>query len=181
MYENTRALPATAADDAPPAAPRALIDDLAQSNRRHESRVRELEAAADALRRQFEVCERRLQMIMARLADAEDRAGHRTLAGAIRSVASGQSNLSFDDAWALIGEHARDIAHAQTPDPHLGAREREVLRLLTEGHRSPVIAGRLGIKVATVEVHRRNIMRKIGLHTVAELTKYAVREGLTTL
>ena len=39
----------------------------------------------------------------------------------------------------------------------------------------------MGIAAATVEVHRRNIMRKLGLHTVAELTKYALREGLTSL
>jgi two-component system NarL family response regulator len=44
--------------------------------------------------------------------------------------------------------------------------------------RSPAIANELGIAVGTVEVHRRNIMRKLGLHSVAELTRYAVREGL---
>ena len=63
----------------------------------------------------------------------------------------------------------------------LSAREREVLRLLSEGCRSPCIAERLGITLATVEVHRRNIMRKLGLHTVAALTRYALREGLIAL
>ena len=67
------------------------------------------------------------------------------------------------------------------PVQPLSAREREVLRLLTEGSRSPCIAAHLGISVATVEVHRRNIMRKLGLHTIALLTKYALREGLTSL
>jgi two-component system NarL family response regulator len=43
---------------------------------------------------------------------------------------------------------------------------------------SPAIAKELGISVGTVEVHRRSIMRKLGLHTVAELTRYAIREGL---
>ena len=57
----------------------------------------------------------------------------------------------------------------------------EVLGLLASGRRSPDIARSLGISVATVEVHRRNIMRKLGLHTIAELTKYAVRKGLTPL
>ena len=65
--------------------------------------------------------------------------------------------------------------------PSLSTREREVLKLLTEGVRSPCIATGLLISRATVEVHRRNIMRKLGLHTIAALTKYAVREGLTSL
>lgn len=63
----------------------------------------------------------------------------------------------------------------------LCAREREVLKLLTEGMRSPYIAKKLGIKTATVEVHRRNIMRKLNLHSIAALTKYALRAGLTSL
>ena len=62
--------------------------------------------------------------------------------------------------------------------PDLSRRELEVLRLIAEGVRSPAIANELGIAVGTVEVHRRNIMRKLGLHSVAELTRYAVREGL---
>jgi len=52
--------------------------------------------------------------------------------------------------------------------------------LLAEGCTSPIIAGRLHIATSTVEVHRRNIMRKLDLHSVAELTKYAVRNGLTS-
>jgi two-component system NarL family response regulator len=63
----------------------------------------------------------------------------------------------------------------------LGRRERQVLALLANGKRSTEIASELAISVATVEVHRRNIMRKLDLHTVAELTKYAIREGLTSL
>ncbi len=68
-----------------------------------------------------------------------------------------------------------------TADRVLGAREREVLQLLAEGHTSPRISARLDITTRTVETHRRNIMRKLDLHSVAELTKYAVREGLTSL
>jgi len=60
----------------------------------------------------------------------------------------------------------------------LGRREREVLRLIAEGLRSPAIAEQLNMGVATVDVHRRNIKRKLGLHTVAELTRYAMREGI---
>jgi two-component system NarL family response regulator len=63
-------------------------------------------------------------------------------------------------------------------NPRLSRREREVLRLIAEGTRSPSIAEQLNISLGTVEVHRRNIMRKLGLRTVADLTRYAVREGL---
>jgi two-component system NarL family response regulator len=63
----------------------------------------------------------------------------------------------------------------------LGARERQVLGLIAQGRRSGEIALSLHISPATVEAHRRNIMRKLGLHTVAELTRYAVREGIAEL
>jgi len=61
----------------------------------------------------------------------------------------------------------------------LGDREREVLQLLAEGLTSAEIAGKLHIAPNTVETHRRNIMRKLDLHNVVELTRYAIREGLT--
>jgi two-component system NarL family response regulator len=66
------------------------------------------------------------------------------------------------------------------PTP-LAPREREILVLIADGKRSAQIAETLSISVGTVEAHRRNIMAKLGLHNVADLTKYAVREGLTSL
>jgi two-component system response regulator NreC len=63
----------------------------------------------------------------------------------------------------------------------LTAREREVLQLLAEGLSSPEIGQRLFVATSTVETHRRNVMRKLGIHSVADLTKYAIREGLTSL
>jgi DNA-binding CsgD family transcriptional regulator len=63
----------------------------------------------------------------------------------------------------------------------LGAREREVLQLVAEGRTSAETAKSMHISIKTVETHRRNIARKLGLHGTAELTKYAVREGLTSL
>lgn len=62
----------------------------------------------------------------------------------------------------------------------LSAREREVLILIANGRTSAEIAAELAISAGTVEAHRRNLMAKLGLHTIAELTKYAVREGLTS-
>ena len=63
----------------------------------------------------------------------------------------------------------------------LGPREREVLQLLAEGLTSSEIAERLSVATSTVDTHRRNLMRKLDLHNVAELTRFAIREGLTPL
>jgi len=63
----------------------------------------------------------------------------------------------------------------------LSTREREVLQLLAEGKTSKQIAAALGVAVSTVETHRRQIMDKLELRSIAELTKYAIREGLTSL
>jgi DNA-binding NarL/FixJ family response regulator len=63
----------------------------------------------------------------------------------------------------------------------LSSREREVLQLLAEGKNTKEIAGQLSVSVKTIETHRKQIMDKLDLHTIAELTKYAIREGLTQL
>ncbi len=63
----------------------------------------------------------------------------------------------------------------------LSAREREVLQLLAEGRSAKDIAGALGVSIKTVETHRKNVMDKLAIHSIAELTKYAIREGLTHL
>jgi len=60
-------------------------------------------------------------------------------------------------------------------------REREVLQLIAEGKSTKEIGSRLGLSVKTVESHRRNLMEKLNLWSIAELTKYAVREGITSL
>jgi two-component system NarL family response regulator len=64
---------------------------------------------------------------------------------------------------------------------NLGRREVEVLRLIAEGKSSPQIGQQLHIAPSTVDVHRRNIMKKLDLHTVVDLTKYAILMGLTRL
>ena len=61
------------------------------------------------------------------------------------------------------------------------SREREVLQLIAEGKGTKEIAYTLGVSVKTVETHRQQIMKKLNLHSVAELTRYAIREGLTPL
>lgn len=76
-------------------------------------------------------------------------------------------------------ELLRDLDHSETSP--LSIREREVLQLVAEGKTTKEIAAVLNLSVKTVESHRKQIMDKLDLHSVAELTKYAIREGLTQL
>jgi len=97
---------------------------------------------------------------------------------AIRAVAAGHGYFSPEIAGAL----ALDMREG-TPEGHaerLAPRERQVLQLIAEGVRTTAIAEQLNVSASTVEVHRRNIMRKLGLRTIADLTRYAVREGLVS-
>jgi DNA-binding NarL/FixJ family response regulator len=104
---------------------------------------------------------------------------------AIRTVAGGQHFLSPEITTAVVNHSDSDITPpaepVAPPVSTLSPREREVLRLVADGVRTTEIARRLGITEATVEVHRRNVMQKLDLRSVAQLTKYAVREGLSTL
>jgi len=101
------------------------------------------------------------------------------LVRAINAVINGQNYVCPEAAGALT---AQVLGSGAEPNaPRLARREREVLRMISQGMRSQAIGEQLHISVSTVEVHRRNIMRKLGLHTIAELTKYAIREGITAL
>ena len=102
------------------------------------------------------------------------------LLNAVRVVSAGKSFLSPDVTDVVVDQWRRSSAPRPSPDVLLGSREREVLQLLAEGLTSLQIGRRLHLSSRTVETHRRNLMRKLGLHNVAELTKYAVREGITT-
>lgn len=72
-------------------------------------------------------------------------------------------------------------APSSRPTRRLSARECEVLKLLAEGHSSKEIAKQLAVAVPTVETHRRQIVDKLGVRSVARLTKWAIRAGITTL
>jgi DNA-binding NarL/FixJ family response regulator len=100
---------------------------------------------------------------------------------AIDAVSEGNHYLSPRITGAVIDTHLRVTSEPQSSGPEtLSSREQEIVQLLAEGHTSPEIARRLHISTRTVEGHRRNIMRKLKVHSVAELTKYAIREGLTS-
>ena len=95
----------------------------------------------------------------------------------------GKKYLSSDIARGVVDEYV-EISSARSANPAfvvLTDREREALQLVSEGKSTKDVADQLNISVKTVETHRRNIMEKLNLHSMAELTKYAVREGLTSL
>lgn len=103
------------------------------------------------------------------------------LVKAIRAVQANQPFVSQGIAQTLVEFVMRDNPATGTAYTDLTPREREVLQLLGEGMTSKEIAGELSISIKTVETYRRDIMSKLDLHSVAELTKYAIREGLITL
>jgi len=104
------------------------------------------------------------------------------LVQAIRTVTSGQSYLSPGITDTMINDYAQRISDSDgSAFSVLTNREREVLQLLAEGRTTKQIAEQLYVSVKTVETHRQHLMEKLDVRSVAELTKYAVREGLTSL
>ena len=104
------------------------------------------------------------------------------LALAIRAVASGKTYLSPSISGVVVEDYLRRLTKTGFSSSEvLTDREREVLQLMAEGKSTKQIALKLSISVKTVETHRRQIMNKLDIHTVAELTKYAIRKGLTSL
>ena len=100
---------------------------------------------------------------------------------AIRTVAAGKTFFSPDVAGNIISECMCGAGYEEKSTRKLTAREREVLQLLSEGKSSLQIAEILDLHERTIDVHRHKIMKKLDIHNVAGLTKYAVREGLTSL
>ena len=104
------------------------------------------------------------------------------LVQAIKAVAAGGRYLSPMITDVVVSDYVKRLsATADSPFEALKAREREVLQLVTEGKSTKQIALELHVSTKTIEANRRQIMEKLNIHSVAELTKYAVREGLTTL
>lgn len=105
------------------------------------------------------------------------------LVRAITEVMKGKKYLSPEVARGVVDEYV-EISTKITENAAfvvLTDRERETLQLLAEGSTTKEIADLMNISVKTVETHRRNIMDKVHLHSVAELTKYAIREGITSV
>jgi DNA-binding NarL/FixJ family response regulator len=99
---------------------------------------------------------------------------------AIRAVVNGQTYICPEVAGAVVDSmRGAGKSRAKTAAPSLAPRERVIVRLLAEGKTSAQIAKELRIATSTVDTHRRNIMRKLDMRNVAEITRYAIREGIT--
>ena len=94
----------------------------------------------------------------------------------IEAVAAGRTFFCKESSRVMMQRLAEESGVSQ-----LSVREREVLRLIAQGKRAHAVADQLHISASTVEVHRRNIMRKLGLHNSVELARYAIREGIAPL
>lgn len=97
---------------------------------------------------------------------------------AIETVLSGECYVSPRLSTLMVSDFVRRTSSAVLQREALSDREISVLRAIAEGCSNKEIATRLIISVKTVESHRHNLMNKLELHTVADLTKYAIREGL---
>ncbi|MFH1570038.1 MAG: response regulator transcription factor [Gemmatimonadota bacterium] len=104
------------------------------------------------------------------------------LAQAVREVMAGRLYLSPKIADVVIHEYVQHLSDQPAAGKAtLTAREREVLQLLVEGKSAEQIAEVLHVSINTVGTHRHRIMEKLDIHSLPELTKYAIREGLTFL
>ncbi len=104
------------------------------------------------------------------------------LVRAINTVHGGEAFFSPEVARVALNQFVRGSGSAgPTPGATLTTREREVLVQIAEGLSNKEIANHLGVGVRTVETHRERIMRKLDIHSVAGLTKYAISKGLVTL
>ena len=101
---------------------------------------------------------------------------------AIRAVVADETYLCPQIATVLRNDYLQRLLQSEVPlSSALSPREREVLQLMAEGKSTKEIAFSFSLSVKTVEAHRQRIMEKLDIHSIAELTKYAIREGLTSV
>ncbi len=104
------------------------------------------------------------------------------LVSAIKSVAKNKTYMSSEIADTVMKSYAHDLVKKESSEVEsLTTREREVLQLIAEGSSSSQIASRLFISVKTVSTHRRQIMEKLNTDNIADLIKFALKEGLISL
>ena len=100
---------------------------------------------------------------------------------AVQAVLAGEVYLARKIAGVVVQDYVQRLASEEGASSPLTGREREVLQLVAEGRSTKGIAAHLHVSIKTIETHRSQIMDKLDLHSVAELTKYAIRQGLTSL
>src|SRR5689334_20020182 len=101
------------------------------------------------------------------------------LVRAIQSVCDGEPFFSAEVARAAMSQFVSSGGKKE-PFAQLTQREREVLALIADGQSNKEIASQLGIGVRTIETHRERIMRKLGIHTIAGLTRFAIMSGVVS-
>jgi len=108
--------------------------------------------------------------------------GFEEINSALKVILTGRKYVGPDVAEVVIG---RAVAHwlseSQRELPKVSSREREVLQLVAEGKSTKEIAASLYVSIKTVETHRRQIMSRLKLPNIAQLTKFAIREGITSV
>jgi two-component system, NarL family, response regulator NreC len=106
--------------------------------------------------------------------------GHAELISAIRAVAGGQHFLCKAVASRVLATylHGGDPQTSQDPLHSITARERQVLTRIAAGHSNKTVARELNLSVKTIEKHRANLMRKLGLHNAADITRFALNHHL---
>ena len=101
---------------------------------------------------------------------------------AIATVLKNKTYLSPQITDTVVKDYVNEnVPQNSIASTALSAREREVLQLIAEGKSTRDIAAKLYVSVKTIETHRKQIMDKLSLNSIAELTKYAIREGLTSV
>lgn len=107
-------------------------------------------------------------------------AGNEEFQTALRAVSRGQTYLSPAVSGAMIQRYlgAKEALAGQRASSTLSHRERQVLKLIAEGHRNKYIAEYFSLSVKTIEKHRSNLMQKLDLHNASMLTSYAIEHGL---
>lgn len=100
---------------------------------------------------------------------------------AVERVDQGKVYFSSCVSEALIDDYVEQAGKVRDRTAELSHREREVLALIADGCSNKEIAKQLCVSVRTVETHRERIMKKLGIHSVAGLTKYAISEGISSI
>jgi DNA-binding NarL/FixJ family response regulator len=104
------------------------------------------------------------------------------IGNALKIILTGQKYIGPDVAEIVIERAvAQWLSESSSGTPKMSAREREVLQLVAEGKSTKEIAATLYVSIKTLETHRRQIMARLNLLNIAQMTKFAVREGITSI
>lgn len=99
----------------------------------------------------------------------------------LNAIREDRTYLCSKISYLMFTEYVNMLTESEEADPfNLTQREREILQLVAEGHSSKSISKTLHLSSKTVDSHREKIMKKLNIHNIADLTKYAIRERLTT-